>query len=52
MTRPTSCKVGDMVFIEECAPISKDKRWIVVSTDGGELNEQGQGRACATRPQG
>ena len=24
-------KVGDTVFIEECAPISKDKRWTVVS---------------------
>ena len=23
-------KVGDMVFIEECRPISKDKRWVVV----------------------
>ena len=23
-------KVGDEVFIEECAPISKDKRWTVV----------------------
>jgi len=25
-----SHKVGDMVFIEECRPISRDKRWIVV----------------------
>ena len=25
-------KVGDLVSIEECAPISKDKRWTVVST--------------------
>ena len=24
-------KVGDVVSIEECAPISKDKRWTVVS---------------------
>ena len=23
-------KVGDQVFIEECRPISRDKRWIVV----------------------
>ena len=23
-------KVGDRVFIEECAPVSKDKRWTVV----------------------
>ena len=27
-----SYKVGDLVSIEECAPISKDKRWTVVST--------------------
>lgn len=26
-------KVGDVVSIEECAPISKDKRWTVI---GGE----------------
>ena len=25
-------KTGDTVFIEECAPVSKDKRWTVVST--------------------
>ena len=25
-------KVGDQVSIEECAPISKDKRWKVVAT--------------------
>lgn len=24
-----ACKVGDMVFIEESAPISKNKRWVV-----------------------
>jgi small subunit ribosomal protein S17 len=24
------CKVGDEVFIEECRPISRDKRWTVV----------------------
>jgi len=26
-------KVGDEVFIQESKPISKDKRWIVVSSD-------------------
>ncbi|MEA3535138.1 30S ribosomal protein S17 [Rhizobium sp. CC-YZS058] len=25
-------KVGDVVSIQECAPISKDKRWTVVTT--------------------
>ncbi|GIX13014.1 MAG: 30S ribosomal protein S17 [Paracoccaceae bacterium] len=24
-----ACKVGDVVWIEECAPISKMKRWMV-----------------------
>jgi small subunit ribosomal protein S17 len=24
------CKVGDIILIEECAPISKDKRWTVI----------------------
>ncbi|MAW85777.1 MAG: 30S ribosomal protein S17 [Phyllobacteriaceae bacterium] len=28
-----ACKVGDTVFIQESAPISKDKRWVVVSGD-------------------
>jgi small subunit ribosomal protein S17 len=27
-------KTGDVVSIEECAPISKDKRWKVVGTHG------------------
>jgi small subunit ribosomal protein S17 len=26
-------KVGDTVFIQESKPISKDKRWVVVSSD-------------------
>ena len=25
------CKVGDLVSIQECAPISKRKRWLVVA---------------------
>ena len=25
------CKVGDQVFIQESAPISKDKRWVVIT---------------------
>ncbi len=29
-----SCKVGDQVSIEECRPISKDKRWTVVAEQG------------------
>ncbi len=26
-----ACKVGDVVFIEESCPISKDKTWVVVT---------------------
>jgi small subunit ribosomal protein S17 len=26
-------KVGDVVFIQESAPISRDKRWIVISAE-------------------
>jgi small subunit ribosomal protein S17 len=26
------CKVGDIILIEECAPISRDKRWMVIDT--------------------
>jgi len=29
-----ACKEGDLVRIEECAPISKKKRWIVLSQIG------------------
>jgi len=29
-----ACKVGDKVAIEECAPISKNKRWLVVKDTG------------------
>ncbi len=29
-----ACKVGDMVRIEECSPISKTKRWTVVREEG------------------
>ena len=31
-----ACKVGDIVRIQECAPISKRKNWIVVEDAGGE----------------
>jgi small subunit ribosomal protein S17 len=29
-----ACKVGDIVRIEECAPISKHKSWVVLSREG------------------
>lgn len=28
-----ACKIGDQVRIEECPPISKNKRWTVVEGD-------------------
>jgi len=28
-----SCKVGDSVRIEECAPISKTKSWVVITDE-------------------
>jgi len=31
-------KIGDTVFIRECAPISKTKRWEVVSADAAAGN--------------
>jgi small subunit ribosomal protein S17 len=30
-----ACKVGDSVFIEESAPISKNKRWVVINGTSG-----------------
>ncbi|QHI95897.1 30S ribosomal protein S17 [Aristophania vespae] len=32
-----SCQIGDMVRIEECAPISKRKTWTVVSRNGADV---------------
>ncbi len=33
-----SCKVGDMVRIEECRPISKRKTWLVIERNGAEMS--------------
>ena len=33
-----TCKEGDLVRIEECAPISKRKTWIVTERNGASLN--------------
>ena len=30
-TEKENCKVGDKVIIEECRPISKDKKWRVIA---------------------
>ena len=33
------CKIGDVVRIEECRPISKRKTWLVVERNGQPLGE-------------
>jgi small subunit ribosomal protein S17 len=35
------CKVGDMVRIEECPPISKRKTWLVIERNGEVLAKEG-----------
>jgi len=37
-----TCKVGDTVRIEECAPISKRKTWMVVERNGEALAPSAQ----------
>jgi small subunit ribosomal protein S17 len=32
-----TCKVGDFVFIQESAPISKDKCWVVIQNQTQDL---------------
>ena len=34
MTSTNVCKIGDVVRIEECQPISKRKTWLVVERNG------------------
>ncbi|HUN41733.1 MAG TPA: 30S ribosomal protein S17 [Acetobacteraceae bacterium] len=34
------CKIGDVVRIEECPPISKRKTWLVVERNGQSLGAQ------------
>ena len=43
-------KVGDQVFIQESKPISKDKRWIVVTSKPGVINEFWTDRGGALSP--
>jgi small subunit ribosomal protein S17 len=33
------CKIGDMVRIEECKPISKRKTWLVIERNGAPLGD-------------
>jgi len=36
-----SCKVGDVVRIEECRPLSKLKSWVVLEAEGAETPAPG-----------
>ena len=40
------CKIGDLVRIEECRPISKRKTWLVVERNGQALASQAEGAAA------
>jgi small subunit ribosomal protein S17 len=42
---------GDMVRIEECRPLSKRKRWVVLGGAGGSA-ERRPGEAAAAEPAG
>ncbi|HEY3919496.1 MAG TPA: 30S ribosomal protein S17 [Stellaceae bacterium] len=41
-----ACKTGDLVRIEECRPISKSKRWLVL---GGDVAAQRKEAAAPTK---
>jgi small subunit ribosomal protein S17 len=40
-----ACKAGDLVFIRECRPISKTKRWEIVSADAAAATDAATGAA-------
>src|SRR5690348_2252297 len=42
------CKVGDVVRIEECPPISKRKTWLVIERNGEALIRRARAAAGAT----
>jgi small subunit ribosomal protein S17 len=42
------CKIGDVVRILECAPISKRKAWLVIERNGTPLSEEIPGAAPAS----
>jgi small subunit ribosomal protein S17 len=44
-----ACKSGDMVRIEECRPISKTKRWMVMSGDQSVAGVEAAAAAAPTR---
>ena len=42
-----TCKIGDLVRIEECRPISKRKTWLVIERNGKPLVEQASAEGIA-----
>lgn len=40
------CKIGDVVRIEECRPISARKTWMVVERNGEPVGTQAEGAAA------
>ncbi|QDH13150.1 30S ribosomal protein S17 [Formicincola oecophyllae] len=42
-----ACKIGDVVRIEECAPISRRKTWTVVNQNGADVRGAAQAPAKA-----
>jgi small subunit ribosomal protein S17 len=44
-----SCKVGDLVRIEEHSPISKTKRWIVLGGANVEATATGPGKPASRK---
>ena len=43
-----ACKIGDVVRIEECRPISKRKTWMVVERNGAAVADAGASAAQPT----
>jgi len=44
------CKVGDLVRIEECRPISKRKTWIVIERNGTPMFDELPAAGAAEAP--
>ena len=47
-----TCKVGDLVRIEECPPISKRKTWLVVERNGQSLGAASAGVGAGAQAEG
>jgi small subunit ribosomal protein S17 len=47
-----TCKVGDLVRIEECPPISKRKSWLVIERNGQALAAQAGAAGAGAQAEG